>query len=60
MDEWQPNLKVQAWRSKQCTWCTDQIRGESFTVTFPEKDQAFFHVECLYRYREMMNPSATS
>jgi hypothetical protein len=41
----------------QCAWCSDSIRGgESFTVTFPDKERAVFHIECLDRYREVMEP----
>jgi hypothetical protein len=40
-----------------CAWCSDPIRGgESFTVTFPDRAQAVFHIECLDRYREVMEP----
>ena len=30
--------------------------ANTVTVTFPDKDQAVFHIECLYRYREVMEP----
>lgn len=59
MDEWQPNQLVTTWRSKQCTWCGGLIQDESFIVTFPDKAQALFHIECLYHYREMMGPAAS-
>jgi hypothetical protein len=45
---------VRAQKPGQCAWCSGPLRGEYFTVTFPEKGQAVFHIECLYRYREIM------
>ena len=42
--------------SEQCAWCSERIQGESFTITFPDKNQSIFHVECLYQFREVMAP----
>jgi hypothetical protein len=42
---------------RQCAWCSGPIwGGESFTVTFPDKERTLFHIECLDRYREVMEP----
>jgi len=44
--------------ARPCAWCSEPIRGESFTVTFPDKNQATFHVACLYQYRTaVVSPS---
>lgn len=41
----------------QCAWCSGPIwGGESFIVTFPDRNRAVFHIECLDRYREVMEP----
>lgn len=40
--------------ARQCAWCSETLGSETFTVTFPDKDQATFHVACLYRYRAAM------
>ena len=40
----------------QCVWCSEPLGEESFTVTYPDKDQAVFHIHCLYHYRELMQP----
>ena len=45
---------LQVKKPRQCAWCSGPLQDEYFTVTFPEKDQAAFHIECLYRYREVM------
>jgi hypothetical protein len=48
------HVVLKAKKPGQCAWCSGSLRGEYFTVTFPEKGQATFHIECLYRYREVM------
>jgi hypothetical protein len=34
------------------------VPGDAVTVTFPDKEQATFHIACLDRYRAVMWPSA--
>jgi len=41
-----------------CAWCANPLQDDYVTVTFPDKDQAVFHVECLYQYRAAMWPWA--
>lgn len=60
MNDWQPTPGVKIRHTNQCAWCARLIRGESFMVTFADKAQALFHIECLSRYREVMAPSASS
>ena len=48
----QPPRLATAQQPQYCAWCAQPLRDESFTVTFPDKAQAQFHITCLYRYRE--------
>lgn len=41
-----------------CAWCANPLERDYVTVTFPDKDQVTFHVECLYQYRAAMWPGA--
>ena len=43
---------------RPCAWCANPVHGEAVTVTFPDKEQATFHVACLYKYRDVMWPRA--
>src|SRR4029434_7139761 len=43
---------------RPCAWCANPVHGEAVTVTFPDKEQATFHVACLYKYRAVMWPRA--
>jgi len=43
---------------RPCAWCANPVHGEAVTVTFPDKEQATFHVACLYKYRNVMWPRA--
>ena len=43
---------------RPCAWCANLVHGEAVTVTFPDKEQATFHVACLYKYRAVMWPRA--
>lgn len=59
MTEQKSDFRFAVKNPHQCAWCSGPIRGgEFFTVTFPDKEQAVFHIECLYRYREVMEPSS--
>src|SRR5215467_7550246 len=49
-------LKVH--HTRLCAWCANPVHGDSVTVTFPDKEQATFHVVCLYQYRAVMWPWA--
>jgi hypothetical protein len=43
---------------RPCAWCANPVQGDYVTVTFPDKDQATFHVACLDQYRAVMWPGA--
>jgi hypothetical protein len=43
---------------RPCAWCANPVHGDAVTVTFPDKEQATFHVACWYRYRAVMWPWA--
>jgi hypothetical protein len=43
---------------RSCAWCTHLVHGDAVTVTFPDKEQATFHVACLDQYRAVMWPWA--
>ena len=43
---------------RPCAWCAHPVHGDAVTVTFPDKEQATFHVACLYQYRAVMWPWA--
>jgi hypothetical protein len=43
---------------RPCAWCANPVHGEAVTVTFPDKEQATFHVACLDKYRAVMWPRA--
>ena len=43
---------------RPCAWCANPVHGDAVTVTFPDKEQATFHVACLYQYRAVMWPWA--
>ncbi len=46
--------RFQGKSSRQCAWCSRPLHSEFFTVTFPDKEQARFHIECLYPYRKVV------
>lgn len=56
MTERKSDFRLALKNPHQCAWCSSPIRGESFTVTFPDKERAIFHIECLDRYREVIEP----
>jgi hypothetical protein len=57
MTKQKTNFRLTVQDPRQCAWCSGPIRGgESFTVTFPDKARAIFHIACLDRYREVMEP----
>ena len=57
MTEQQSDSRFAVKNPYQCAWCSGSVRGgESFTVTFPDKERAVFHIKCLERYREVMEP----
>jgi hypothetical protein len=47
---------MQEYPVRSCAWCTQPVHGDAVTVTFPDKEQATFHVACLDQYRAVMWP----
>jgi hypothetical protein len=48
--------KLKINHARLCAWCANPLQGDSATVTFPDKEQATFHVACLYQYRAVRWP----